>query len=111
MSGPHDNNRCSSCGYTEGHGSDCGRPVSLLVRLREERDAARLALAWVRNRQLDTNVTAACMGAWESCWCDDCEKRRLLKKSGRLFTNYEVFSLSLDEVKAYVSSERRGGTT
>lgn len=24
MSGPHDNNRCPSCGYTEGHESDCG---------------------------------------------------------------------------------------
>jgi len=24
MSGPHDNERCPSCGRTEGHGSDCG---------------------------------------------------------------------------------------
>lgn len=72
-----------------------------------ERDEARDAVAYLRNQRDGVNATSACDGDWDTCWCDDCEKRRLLKASGKAFTNHEIFSLSLDAVKAYIARPAR----
>ena len=68
---------------------------------------ARAAVAYLRNQRATVNTTDACDGDWDRCWCDDCEKRRLLKRSGKPFTNYEVFSLTLEQVKEYVAAPER----
>lgn len=36
MSGPHDNDRCSSCGHTDGHGHDCKLPPTPIQSFRFE---------------------------------------------------------------------------
>lgn len=49
----------------------CDRELSIL---KWQRDVARAELAKLLNA--NRNVTDACSGEWESCWCDTCTSRR-----------------------------------
>lgn len=72
---------------------------------------ARNDVAHLRNLRPNVNATDACSGDWDRCWCEDCEKRRLLKGSGRMYTPREVYGCSLDEIKDWLASPPRGAET
>jgi hypothetical protein len=74
--------------------------------LREQLHEAHGAIAHLRNSRDGVNASSCCLGDFEKCWCDDCEKRRLLVAAGLEADPHAVFDLSLAQVKEWIAQER-----